>query len=221
MEAPGELDLSKDNILPHITEITPNDFSAWKGRGFFVMSIDENDSRNLVAVTHYRDFKEGKLYMLKRFGDSFSGYAETEVRVQTEDACQSIINGHVEGLEAFKGSDIVYEFDIQPPENIKRSLEWDFPIKPDALIMNGTKWLFLESKHTLKATHVSHFNEKVRFCQMNIDAKWLHNQYHFRKPDTIIGAMCSISRPKPSIVIDKNMILLVRNGFKFMRHVLS
>ena len=219
MKAPGELDLCKDDKLPEIFEITPSIFIGWSSRGFFVKSIDENDSRNLLAVARYRDLKEGKLYMLERLGDSFSGYAETEARVQTEDACQSIINGHVEGLEAFKGSDIVYEFDIQPPENIKRSLEWDFPIKPDALIMNGTKWLLLESKHTLDAKEVRHFNEKVRFCQMNIDAKWLHK--HFRKPDTIIGAMCSISRPKPSIVIDKNMILLVRNGFKFMRHVLS
>lgn len=223
MNSPGELDLSeKDNVdtQPEIFEVTPELFLGWNQRGCKLKYINESDTK-LHRVACYRDIIEGRLYMLERPGDSFSGYAETEASIQTQDACQSIVKVGVEGLEAFKGSDIVYEYNIQPSKDLISPYKWGFPIKPDALLMNGTKWLFLESKHTLTAKHVKHFDEKILFLQNHINENWFcHKKFLHRKPTTIVGAMCSISRPNSSILKTENTICLVRNGFAFVRHIL-
>lgn len=222
MKPPGEVDLTEDkSVRPHIAEITPELYLGWRQRGFNLKGItDDGINTCLLNIGRFRDLKEGELYMLERPGDSFSGYANTEAIIQTEDACHSIIRGDIHGLEAFKGSDVFFEYNIQPPKDIMSVCKWDFPIKPDALIMKGTQWLFLESKHTLEKKHVNYFAEKILFLQEHIDKKWLFKEHQQRKPDIIIGAMCSISRPDPSIFINKNSICLIRNGFKFIRHVL-
>lgn len=213
MNAPGHVDLVEEKIIPEKREITPELFSAWMGRGFALKFEDEDGWH---TVPGFRHIVADQSYALTRVGDSFSGFMKVEAEVQTKDCCNAIVRGDVSGLVQFKGGDINLEYNINPPGTVIRpSTNWQFPIRPDAVIMNGTEWCVIECKHKPVSQDISYFEEKIRFLSTNIGERWFVKQYTDRAPKKLIGVMCSVSTnlPKHS---GSSLTFVTRQGLQYV-----
>jgi hypothetical protein len=99
--------------------------------------------------------KPNVLYTLERPGESFSGYEKVEAIGQVQDTVASICAGEVGGLEGWKGSSWKEEYEIQPPISYQVQRDINFPIRADAILMNGAHWCVIEGKHEVTLQDVN------------------------------------------------------------------
>ena len=102
-------------------------------------------------VDDFDELTESEYYYLIDDGKSnFGGYSRVEGDVQTQDCVTSILKGIVR-IDNFGSSNltkVIFEYSMTPPKAVQAEVpKLKFPIRPDALLILGDKWLFLESKH--------------------------------------------------------------------------
>jgi hypothetical protein len=217
MKAPGPVDSNDIAKLIEVVAIDEEVFKGWLVRQCKMYLMRDGKKERVIK---YADVQDGCSYFLERPGDNFSGFAEVEAKVQTQDAVETIQNG-IQGLNLFQAgkANVVFEPKFHPPKGTHRPSEkWDFPINPDALLVNESSkhWLLLEAKHDLTVAHVGEFLEKVAFLQAHKNSKWVCQKR--TPPNNIIPAVCSISNPTAimsKFVAHPDLKWLVRNGLRY------
>jgi len=144
------------DIKPNKVVLTADNFTSWKNRGFFMYSVGDGDSD--VFVSEFDKIVAGNIYFLKKLGDNFSGFAQAEATVQTQDAMNCILDGIIddEKLKRFANLKPEFEYRIDVPDHkLKNGVRG--PIVHDGVIFNGAEVLVMEAKHQLTLKHISSF----------------------------------------------------------------
>ena len=188
----------------------------WQQRGMFVRQVYGGE-----IVEDFEDLSENELYYLAKSEEksSFGGYSRVEGDVQTKDCVDSIMKGVVR-IEDFNESTtkVIFEYNLTPPkEVIAKVPKMSFPIRPDALLIQGCGdvWLFVESKHKATKQDVYIFERKMRLVIQYMDQNWVFQNQ--TPPKRIVYALCSVGQFDEDAVAaaGESMILIVREGAEY------
>ena len=169
------------------------------------------------SFDHLIDFE---LYYVEYLNSetNFCGYSKVEGNIQTHDCVQSILSGNVY-IEPFSSQDteVYYEFNVNPPVSGNfKNYSFKFPIRPDALLVHGDEWLFLECKHRCKVRDELVFNEKIEFIRSHLDEKWVTKG--LSTPRTVQGAVCSVETFTEPEVTDLLRFVRIEQGYKIFNN---
>lgn len=168
--------------------------------------------RNRKPTMSFDDLIPGDEYYVAR-NDNFEGFSQAEGDIQTRDCVNSIMS-NLSLVPPFgqPGTEVYIEiFEFNPPPHIDVSgLNFNFPIRPDAILIHGTTWLLIESKHAASNSHCQTWVKKRDFIWKHRHEKWIHR--NFPVPTRIIGLINSVknftTKPFPNISSPIGDILL-------------
>ena len=140
-------------------------------------------------INKFEDVKEsGKYYLSKRsLSTNYDGYAKAEADRQAQDCAEAIRDGHIL-IPPFneKGTVIVYEYNIDFPKELSDIRP---PIRPDAILVNGSDWLVLEVKHNFSNSLLQRFAKVCEFIEKYRSERWVCKQHPV--PTKVIRVACS------------------------------
>ena len=89
------------------------------------------------------------------------------------------------------------------------------PVRPDAVLIHGSKWLVIEAKHIFTNPLLNTFKAKCDFISNNADKVWVHRK--FPVPTEIKFMACSIgSFPRATQGSNtSDIIKVVRDGLAY------
>ena len=168
--------------------------------------------RKIISFEEIED--EGDYVLVKKsFGKNFEFFAETEANVQTRDCVAAIRSGQVL-IPPFNEEGIIVEIDFTISFKKQLYTSWNInsPIKPDAIMIHGSKWLILECKHNFDNALLKEFGKKCDFIKEYAEEKWVHKNYPV--PTDIVRVACSVGdfNDDSTINISSEMIKIVRDG---------
>jgi hypothetical protein len=168
--------------------------------------------RKIISFEEIED--EGDYVLVKKsFGKNFEFFAETEANVQTRDCVAAIRSGQVL-IPPFNEEGIIVEIDFTISFKKQLYTSWNInsPIKPDAIMIHGSKWLILECKHNFDNALLKEFDKKCDFIKEYAEEKWVHKNYPV--PTDIVRVACSVGdfNDDSAINISSEMIKIVRDG---------
>jgi hypothetical protein len=91
--------------------------------------------------------------------------AAIEGTIQTRDTVEAIVSGQIE-IQPFNSLDtqVMFERSFDFPKNVVakfREAGFGTPFKPDAWLIHGDHWLFVECKHAIQTSEIRLFNKKL------------------------------------------------------------
>ena len=183
--------LSKEDHEYAITRINREKLEIWRLAGLSI--------RKKIGGAIVDDFEElvdsAECYYLIDDGRSkFGGYSRVEGDVQTQDCVASILKGvvSIDNFHSSISTKVIFEYNMAPPKAMQAEMEkqkFKFPIRPDALLILGETWLFLESKHKVTKRDIYLFEQKMRFVIKHMDQYWVFQNQ--TPPKKILYAMSS------------------------------
>jgi hypothetical protein len=186
-------------------------FSTW---------ISDNkllEDLNREVVLDFEDVHPGGTYFFvkKVIKTNFDGYAEHEAARQTKDCVDCIRSGKLflppfneDGTIVYYEYDIPFSKDIEVPGNKFKS-----PVRPDALLIKGSEWLVLESKHAFTNKHLNTFQAKCDFIERHADKPWVRRTNPV--PTKITFVACSVNTfPKEELEYPE-IVKVVREGLDY------
>ena len=132
--------------------------------------------------------EDGSYYLSKRsFSTNYDGYAKAEADRQAQDCAEAIRDGHIL-IPPFneKGTIIIYEYNIDFPKELSDIRP---PIRPDAILINGSDWLVLEVKHNFSNRLLQRFAKVCDFIEKYRSEKWVCKQHPV--PTKVVKVACS------------------------------
>ena len=159
--------------------------------------------RNRKPAVSFDDLIPGEVYYVAR-NENFEGFSQAEGDIQTRDCVHSIMS-NLSLVPPFgqQGTQVYMEiFEFYPPPNADISgLSFNFPIRPDALLVHGSTWLLLESKHAASNSHTQTFIKKRDFLWEHKNESWVHKKFPI--PTKMIAVINSVkdftSKPPPNV----------------------
>lgn len=172
-----------DSEAPEIRRVTRRIFEEWAIRNTLLKEINFVDGREpiLKNVLNFEDIQPQTYYLLVSGANkAFGGYANTEGVVQTMGCVKCIVDGKIHipifSDDVVSETAIYYEPTFYGPIG-ENGNKFNFPVKPDALIIRGTIWVFVESKHTCTNAYIKTFEEKVDFMWRNREQFWVRKNH--------------------------------------------
>ena len=205
--------LSRDDREYANTRINREKLDKWVTRG---LSIRRNVGGEIVD--DFDELTESEYYYLIDDGKSnFGGYSRVEGDVQTQDCVTSILKGIVR-IDNFGSSNltkVIFEYSMTPPKAVQAEVpKLKFPIRPDALLILGDKWLFLESKHQVTKRDIYLFEQKMRFVIKYMDQYWVMQGEI--PPKKVLYAMSSIGQfDAEAMEAGESVIKILRDGAEY------
>ena len=199
------------------TEITRHIFDTYyRFSDKRIIGYNELHPSKYCKIQNFDDLKESEVYYVEYINSeqNFGGYSKIEGNIQTHDCVRSILSGEVNipPFSCSNDTNIYYEFNIIPPSTASanfQNLTFRFPIRPDALLVNGNSWLLIESKHACKIKDEINFFEKVNFIRKHIGEKWVTKE--LSTPLHILAAVCSVDQFTESDMSPPSLLRIVRS----------
>jgi len=183
--------LSKEDREYTTTRINREKLDKW-----FLKGLSIRKSIGGEIIDDFDELSESECYYLIDDGKSnFGGYSRVEGVVQTQDCVTSILKGVVpiDNFHSSNSTKVIFEYNMAPPKSVQVEMQQlRFPIRPDALLISGDTWLFLESKHKVTKRDIYSFEQKMRFVIKCMDQYWVMQDQ--TPPKKILYAMCSIGQ---------------------------
>ena len=189
-------------------------FEKWKADEKFL--YDEFGE----GIASFESIVPNCTYFIKKISlaENFEAYANYEADLQIRDLVVCIQNGEVlippfnENSTAILDYNIPFDKDVQVPGNKFLS-----PIRPDAILIHGSKWLIIEAKHAFTIPLLNVFKAKGDFIRSNADKTWVRRKYPV--PTDIQLLACSVSNfPRArgsSNTTSSDFIKVVRDGLGY------
>jgi hypothetical protein len=103
-------------------------------------------------------------------------------------------------IPPFNHSDtqVLFERSFDFPKNLVaafREAGFGTPFKPDAWLIHGNHWLFVECKHAIKTSDIRLFDKKLKTLRPYMSDKWFRGDRD--PPRTVIGVVISPSLSIP------------------------
>jgi hypothetical protein len=159
-------------------------FNDWVRNEKFLHQVDITSNTN-----KFEDVVEDGSYYLRRrsLSTNYDGYAKAEADRQAQDCAEAIRDGHIL-IPPFneKGTIIIYEYNIDFPKELSDIRP---PIRPDAILINGSDWLVLEVKHNFSNSLLQRFAKVCDFIEKYRSEKWVCKQHPV--PTKVIRVACS------------------------------
>jgi len=201
-------------------KITRKTIDAWQERGLSLRELTALEDGTSISkrVETFEHVNVDKTFELTHNDGNFNGYASIEGIVQTRNCAESIISGKAL-IPPFneQGTEVIYEPKFAAPKGfvIPPNLGFQLPINPDAMLIHGTSWLLIESKHSCSRSEIDLFRKKVNFIRANADQPWVYKNHQI--PTLIIGAINSIGPFREGNVRAQgdDLIKLLRSGLPF------
>ena len=104
---------------------------------------------------------------------------------------------------------------MTPPKAVLAEVpKLKFPIRPDALLILGDTWLFLESKHQVTKRDIYLFEQKMRFVIKYMDQYWVMQGKTPSKK--VLYAMSSIGQfDAEAMEAGESVIKIFRDGAEY------
>jgi hypothetical protein len=174
-----------------------------------------NSWRKIISFEEIED--QGDYILVKKsFGKNFEFFAKVEGNVQTRDCVAAIRSGQVL-IPPFneEGTIVEIDFTISFKKGLYTSWNINSPIKPDAIMIHGSKWLILECKHDFDNALLKEFDKKCDFIEEYAEEKWVHKKYPV--PKDIVRVACSVGdfNDGSATNISSEMIKIVRDGLSY------
>jgi hypothetical protein len=205
------LELDDDNSVEDL-KLSRKRFELLQDRRTYLFRI-YNEFKRPTRVMDFDDIIPGELYSFKGPKTNFDSWAEIEAQIQTRDVVQSILRGYV-ALPPFdkNGTTYSYEPKIYFPDYLKPEFkEFGFgpPFNPDAWLIHGSSWCFVECKHSATTFHLRLFDTKIKKLRPYMSEPWFLGN---RTPPTqVVGIICSIAS-FPAAQADLNFTRIVSSG---------
>ena len=159
-------------------------FNDWVRNEKLLHQVDITSNTN-----KFEDVVEGGSYYLRRriLSTNYDGYAKAEADRQAQDCAEAIRDGHIL-IPPFneKGTIIIYEYNIDFPKELSDIRP---PIRPYAILINGSDWLVLEVKHNFSNSLLQRFAKVCDFIEKYRSEKWVCKQHPV--PTKVIKVACS------------------------------
>mmetsp|Transcript_32510 Transcript_32510/g.46874 ORF Transcript_32510/g.46874 Transcript_32510/m.46874 type:complete len:277 (-) Transcript_32510:135-965(-) len=163
---------------------------------WFLKGLSIRKSIGGEIIDDFDELSESECYYLINDGKSnFDGYSRVEGDVLTQDCVISILKGviPIDNFHSSNSTKVIFEYNMAPPKSVQVEMQQlRFPIRPDALLISGDTWLFLESKHKVTKRDIYSFEQKMRFVIKCMDQYWVMQDQ--TPPKKILYAMCSIGQ---------------------------
>lgn len=207
-----------ENFLELHVQITRKMLNDWSMSGRLLVST-ENPSVTYTA-NNFADIIELNTFALVNAGSlpNLDGYLRTEADIQTRDCINAILKGQFYLPPFSNSSDTITtsEFTINLPRSLNQSeYGMTFPIVPDAVLIHGSHWLILESKHKALNTHLKKLDRIGRFVQEYGDEKWVKKKYE--RPTEVTLVMNSIGDYSEQVLDDSSVHLVIRDGLSYKK----
>lgn len=168
----------------------------------------------------YEDVVPEKSYFIvtKKLQSNFESFAANEVTIQTAGCVECIRNGSLyfppfneDGTIVIYDYNIKFNKDTQVPDN-----KFQSPVRPDAVLIHGSKWLVLEAKHNFTTALLNDFQAKCVFIKSNADQPWVRKEHPVPTEFTFVA--CSISSYSTAVKSDTpEIVKVVRDGLKYKK----
>jgi hypothetical protein len=204
-----------DSEAPEIRRVTRRIFEEWAIRNTLLKEINVVDGREpiLKNVLNFEDIQPQTYYLLVSGANkAFGGHANTEGVVQTMGCVKCIVDGKIHipifSDDVVSETAIYYEPAFYGPIG-ENGNKFNFPVKPDALIIRGTIWVFVESKHTCTNAYIKTFEEKVDFVWRNREQSWLRKNHPV--PTMMVVVVSSIGPYSPQTLPGSKVVRTIRS----------
>jgi len=177
-------------------KITRNTFDAWE-KNFLslreLMVSDDGTSR-WKRVSQFEDINPDGVFQLNSLGYNYFDFnGNIEEIVHARNCVRNILSGKAL-IPPFneEGTVVIYEPKFATPEGfvIPPNLGFQLPIKPDAMLIHGTSWLLIKSKHSCSKAEIELVQKQVEFIKANADQPWVYKDHQI--PTLIIGVVNSM-----------------------------
>jgi hypothetical protein len=170
-------------------------------------------------MINYEDVVSGNSYFVvpKKLQSNFESFAAIEAGIQTTDCVECILNGSLlfppfneDGTIVIYEYNIAFQNDTQVQGNKFRS-----PVRPDAVLIHGDKWLVLEAKHAFTTSLMNDFQAKCDFIRSNADQPWVRKKHPVPTAFTFVA--CSINSYSAAKSNNPEIIRVVRDGTAYKK----
>ena len=170
-------------------------------------------------MINYEDVVSGNSYFVvpKKLQSNFESFAAIEAGIQTTDCVECILNGSLlfppfneDGTIVIYEYNIAFQNDTQVQGNKFRS-----PVRPDAVLIHGDKWLVLEAKHAFTTSLMNDFQAKCDFIRSNADQPWVRKKHPVPTAFTFVA--CSINSYSAAKSNTPEIICVVRDGTAYKK----
>ena len=172
------------------------------------------------VVKTFEDAVPNGFYLLtkKSVQSNFESYAEFEADVQTRDCVECIRSGELL-FPPFNENGTIVIFDYNMPFGNDTKVpgnKFKSPVRPDAVLIHGDKWLVLESKHAFTTPLMNTYQAKCDFISDNVNETWVRRKHP--APTHITFVACSVNTYHP-IKMSQNpgIVKVVRDGLAYRK----
>ena len=188
-------------------------FSDWNKNDKYLFDISGK------IVINYEDVVSGVSYFVvpKKLQSNFESFAAIEADIQTLDCVECIRNGSL-FFPPFNedGTIVIYEYNIEFQNDIQvQGNKFRSPVRPDAVLIHGEKWLVLEAKHAFTTPLMNDFQAKCDFIRSNADQPWVRRKYPVPTEFTFVA--CSINSYSAVKSNTPEIMKVVRDGMAYKK----
>jgi len=187
--------------------------SDWNKNDKFLFDLSGNTCIN------YEDVVPGESYFVvsKKLQSNFESFAAIEADIQTIDCVECIRNGSLY-FPPFNedGTIVIYEYNIIfKKDTVAPGNKFKSPVRPDAVLIHGSKWLILEAKHAFSTALLKDFQAKCDFIRSNADQPWVRKEHPVPIEFTFVA--CSVSSYSNVESDTPEIVKVVRDGLKYKK----
>ena len=198
---------------PVLMNLSRDIFSDWNKKDKYIFDPSGN------TCISYEDVLPGESYFVvsKKLQSNFESFAAIEADIQTVDCVECIRNGSL-NFPPFneEGTVVLYEYNIKfSKDTIVPGTKFKPPVRPDAVLIHGSKWLVLEAKHAFTTALMNDFQAKCDFIRSNAAQPWVHKEHPVPTEFTFVA--CSISSYSTVKSDTPEIVKVVRDGLKYTK----
>jgi hypothetical protein len=133
------------------------------------------------------------IYFFKTPPTNLDKWASTEGEIQTRDTVRAIVTGqlHIPPFDQ-DGTKVYFERNFDFPDHLKETFKnagFGSPFRPDAWLIHGNSWCFVECKHKAETKDVRLFDRKIKELKPYLTDQWFRGD---RVPPTEVVGVGSI-----------------------------